>query len=112
MVNGLLIDQEYCSGCHSCEISCRNEHDLPLDQWGIKVGEVGPFVVDKEADKFIWNYYPQVTALCDTCVDRRLRGEKAACELHCLTDAITVGPIDELYKKMEERGSMMSLLIP
>ena len=25
---GLLIDYEYCSGCHACETACKMEHDL------------------------------------------------------------------------------------
>ena len=24
MRNGLLIDYEFCTGCHSCEVACRN----------------------------------------------------------------------------------------
>ena len=41
--NGLLIDNEYCTGCHSCEVACKNEKELPLGQWGIKVLELGPW---------------------------------------------------------------------
>ena len=40
---GLLIDYEYCSGCHSCEIACRNEKDIALDDWGIKLASIGPW---------------------------------------------------------------------
>lgn len=25
---GLLIDNEYCTGCRSCEVACKNENDL------------------------------------------------------------------------------------
>jgi len=39
--NGLLIDTEYCTGCHSCEVACKNEHHIPRGQWGIKLTEVG-----------------------------------------------------------------------
>lgn len=40
---GLMIDNEYCTGCHSCEIACRNELGLPMGQWGIKLLEMGGF---------------------------------------------------------------------
>lgn len=112
MLNGVLIDPEYCSGCHSCEIACRTEKGLTLDQYGIKLCEVGPFVVDEAQDRFIWNFHPLVSDLCDTCTDRRETGEKAACELCCLADAIVVGPVDDLFRRMKEKSAKMSLLVP
>ena len=45
---GLLVDYEWCSGCHTCEVACQLEHGYPSDQWGIKVHEVGP-----------WEYAPK-----------------------------------------------------
>lgn len=27
--NGLMIDYEYCTGCQSCELACKNEHGFP-----------------------------------------------------------------------------------
>ena len=35
----LYIDYEFCSGCHSCEVACRNEIECGIDDWGIKVLE-------------------------------------------------------------------------
>ena len=26
---GLLIDYEFCVGCHACEIACKQEHNRP-----------------------------------------------------------------------------------
>ncbi|MFC1869525.1 hypothetical protein ACFL0H_15530 [Thermodesulfobacteriota bacterium] len=37
--NGLLIDYNYCTGCHSCEIACQQEHDFPAGKNGIIVTE-------------------------------------------------------------------------
>jgi len=37
MQYGMLIDYSLCTGCKSCEVSCRKEHDLPLEEWGITV---------------------------------------------------------------------------
>ena len=34
---GLLIDYEYCTGCYSCEVACKNELKLPHGKWGIKL---------------------------------------------------------------------------
>ena len=29
---GLLVDYEWCSGCHTCEVACQIEHGYPTDQ--------------------------------------------------------------------------------
>ena len=55
--HALYIDFEFCSGCHSCEIACRNELELPLEEWGMKVLE----------DR---NLYGIVSEACDKCIKR------------------------------------------
>lgn len=42
----LFVDYEWCSGCKSCELACRNEHDIPRGQWGIRVLEDKPWKMD------------------------------------------------------------------
>ena len=37
---GLLIDTEWCSGCHSCEMACQMEHALPVGQTGILLNQI------------------------------------------------------------------------
>ena len=37
--NGLLINYNYCTGCHSCKVACQQEHDFPAGKNGIKVTE-------------------------------------------------------------------------
>ena len=37
---GLLIDYEYCTGCHSCEVACAQEYKHEPGVRGIKVFEV------------------------------------------------------------------------
>ena len=38
----LLVDYKYCSGCHSCEVACKNELGLPVGKFGIRVLENKP----------------------------------------------------------------------
>ena len=40
---GLLIDYEYCTGCQSCEVACKEEHGYPVGTWGIRVFDDGPW---------------------------------------------------------------------
>lgn len=108
--NGLLIDYEYCSGCRSCEVSCRNEKNIPREKWGIKMLEVTPWNI--EGDKWGWDYIPVPTELCDLCEDRVAKGEKAPCVLHCLGQCMEIGPVEELAKKMAAKGKKMALFVP
>lgn len=108
--NGILIDYQYCTGCRSCEVACRNEKKIPKDKWGIKMTEVGPFNV--EGDNWEWNFVPVPTQLCDLCEDRLAKGEKAACALHCLGQCMEIGPIEELAKKAAEKGTRVAVFLP
>ena len=67
MANALLIDHEYCTGCRSCEIACRNAHEetMGAEQWGIHVHEEGPWKLTEK--KWEWEYLPFPTHLCDLC---------------------------------------------
>lgn len=108
---GLLIDNYWCTGCHSCEVACKNERNLPLGQWGIKLLELGPWeTMDK--GKFEHRYIPSLTSYCNLCEDRVAAGGVPSCVLHCLASAIEYGPVDELAQKLAERGKASSILIP
>lgn len=107
---GLLIDYEYCTGCHSCEVACKKEKDIPIGKWGIKLAEVGPWKIDD--DKWEWNYIPVPTQLCDLCEDRVNRGEKPSCVHHCLGLCMEHGPVEELAKKMADKGKKVMMFVP
>lgn len=107
---GLMIDYEYCTGCQSCEIACRNEHAFPLDKWGIKVAEFGPY--EMEPGKIEWNYLPFPTSYCDMCSERVAGGGIPTCVLHCLANAIEYGAVEDLSRKMESKGSKAVMFLP
>lgn len=101
---GLLIDYEYCSGCQSCEVTCKEEHNYPVGKWGIKVLEEGPWEIEDGSGVFNYNYIPVPTDLCDLCVERvSATGKEPMCVHHCLANVITYGPIDELAEKLKTK---------
>ena len=51
MEYGLYVDYEWCSGCHACELACKQEHDLKTDEWGIRVVERTYRGKEKVADR-------------------------------------------------------------
>ena len=69
---GLMIDNEYCTGCHTCEIACRNELGLPQGQWGIKLLEMGPW--RKPDGTWEGKYVPVPTTSCNLCEGRVAAG--------------------------------------
>lgn len=111
--NALLFNYEYCSGCHSCEIACRNHLGIGLGKWGIKVTEVEPFRIDeRERDNMEWIFQPVPTRLCDGCEDLVAAGEKPACAHHCLSFCIEYGTMEEMAARAEELGGRVSVFLP
>lgn len=103
---GLLIDYKLCSGCESCVVACKEEHNYPIGQWGIKVYDDGPW--GKKADavygnEFNWNKVPVPTDLCDLCADRQAKHRDPVCVHHCLADVMRFGTIEELAVELAKK---------
>ena len=112
---GLLIDYEYCTGCQACEVACKEEHDLPVGKWGIRVDNDGPWQKDDSNDAgncFNWNIIPVPTDLCDGCAARVARGRKPTCVHHCEADVMRFGPIDELAAELARKPKQVLWALP
>ena len=70
--HGLLIDYEFCTGCHACEMACKVEKGLGEGEWGIKLAQIGPWKLD--GDAWEWDYVPLPTQRCDLCAERVAAG--------------------------------------
>jgi len=106
---GILIDYEYCSGCHSCEVACKKEHDLGKGQFGIQLTQIGPWRKDEK--KWEWIYMPVITSLCNLCAERVADNKLPSCVHHCQAWCMYYGPVDELVQKMNGK-SKMALFTP
>lgn len=95
----LAIAYDYCTGCHSCEVTCRMEHKFPEGQNGIKVTEYGPW----EYGDGKWNFdcIPAPTQQCDQCWERVERGKKPACVHNCYTNCMKFGTMEEVMAEIE-----------
>jgi len=105
---GLLVDYKYCSGCHACEVACKNHLGVGVGKFGIKLLEKGPYQLEGK-DNWDWDYMPVPTALCDMYADRIDAGKKPTCVHHCLAFCLGYGPIDELAKKMKDLGNRVMI---
>ena len=102
---GLLIDYEYCTGCHTCEVACQMEHNLPVGQFGIKLAEIGPWQI--EGDQWQYDYIPTPTEQCNLCGERVAKGKLPTCVQHCQAAVMKFGPVNQLVKEMENKGHMV-----
>lgn len=102
---GLLVDYEYCTGCHSCEVACQMEHGLPTDRWGIKLTQIGPWRLGIDDAEF--SFIPVPTKLCDLCAERTERGELPTCVKHCMSKVIYYGKVDDLTDRLLEKPTQV-----
>lgn len=100
---GLLIDYNYCTGCHTCEVACQQEHDFPVGKNGIQVTE---YEYETHTKVSIDNL-PFPTDLCDLCINRYQQGEEPACVKHCQSRCMKFGYLSDLVAEMEERPKMV-----
>ena len=98
--NGLLIHYEYCTGCHTCEVACQQEHGYPAGQCGIKVTE---YVYTALKKPVAVDYLPFPTELCDLCINRHQHGELPACVKHCQSFCMKFGAIEQLVGEMQSK---------
>ena len=95
---GLLIEYEYCTGCHACEVACKQEHGYPAGRWGIMVKDC----TRETEDRVQVDFLPFPTDLCDLCAPRVAAGEKPACVKHCMAACIDYGEVAGLAEVMEK----------
>ena len=99
---GLLFDAQYCVGCMSCTVACKQENQYDADTWGIKVNEI---IYTKPNGKVMVEFVPYPTDLCNLCAGRISSGEddRPSCVKHCMTKCISYGELSELVKLMEDQ---------
>ena len=98
---GILVDYEWCTGCHSCEFACQMEHGYPVGQTGILVNEIGPWKIDED----VWQlaYMPVPTDQCDLCADRVAKGHEPTCVKHCQAQVLKYGDLEDLAKELARK---------
>lgn len=102
---GILIDYEFCTGCHSCEVACKKELNLPEGKFGIQLAEIGPWQIDDH--RWEWVHMPVITKLCDLCAERTAIGKLPSCVHHCQAWCMYYGTVEELTEKMNGKSRMV-----
>ena len=97
----LVIDYDYCSGCHTCEIACQQEHGLEPDQFGIKLTTIGPDHISE--DHWQYEFVPVPTERCDRCGSRLAEGKQPSCVHHCQAGCMYFGTLEELADVIDKK---------
>ena len=104
-MKGILINYEYCTGCHSCEVACRNEPGAgPRRVRHQAHPEVGPYKYETDIDAetpYEWVYNPTITKACDLCQKRTALGKMPSCVQACQAWCMYYGEAEDLVKKMD-----------
>ncbi len=102
MRNAILIDYQYCTGCHTCEVACQKHLGLKPGKYGIKLTQIGPDQIEER--KWQYEFVPVPTDRCDRCASRVGAGKQPMCVQHCQAGCMEFGPAAELVAKMGEAG--------
>jgi Fe-S-cluster-containing dehydrogenase component len=97
--NGLLIQYDWCTGCHACEVACKQEHNYSEGMCGIRVDEL----VTTGPDRVHVDFVPITTRFCDLCAERTSHGQEPACVKHCQATCMTYGKVTDLAKAQEKQ---------
>lgn len=107
---GLLINYQFCSGCHACEVACKKELGLPQGQFGIKVFQLGPWSYGD--GKWEYDFVPVLSDMCDLCQERVAADKWPSCVHNCQAMCIEYGTVEELVKKADALTGKYSLYVP
>lgn len=94
---GLLIDYEFCTGCHTCQVACNQEYGREAGQSGMHVFE---HVQPLPRGKAYLTFLPFPTELCVLCAPRTKKGLEPACVQHCMANVIKWGRLEDLAVDM------------
>ena len=104
-----LADMHYCTGCHACEVACKQENQHPVGISGIKIIEV---IMEDVAHKRVhYDYVPHFSSNCNLCAPRIASGEdtKPACVKHCGTASLQLRNPGGVGERDGEQAAQHSL---
>ena len=113
-MKGILVNYEFCTGCHSCEVACKKHLGLPAGEFGIKLTETGPFEysgAEGNKDRWEWTWLPVLTKACDMCAERTDAGKLPMCVQHCQAWCMYYGEVEELAKRLADKPKQL-LIVP
>ena len=101
---GILVKYNWCTGCHSCEMACQQEHGFPIGQGGVKALDIRWQI---DGDNWVYDSQPMFSKQCNLCAERTAEGKLPACVHHCQAKCMEYGPVDELVEKLADERQVL-----
>ena len=92
MTHGFYFDAESCIGCRTCQVACKDAHDLPV---GVNYRIVQSFCSGSSTAPRLYHLSLARTG-CTLCAELRAAGGNCACVSACPMRAIEFGDLEEL----------------
>lgn len=92
---GFYFDAESCIGCHTCQVACKDAHDLPV---GVNYRVVRSFCCGEGYEPHLYHISLSQQG-CDLCAELRAAGEPVACQAACPMRCIEFGDLEELAER-------------
>lgn len=113
MAKGILIDYEWCSGCHTCEMACAVETthaSFPEGHCGVKVHEEGIYqIAARPVDRHQHAHLHRPV--------RPVRGaygagepQEPTCVKHCQAHVLQFGDVEDLAKDLAAKPKQVLVL--
>ena len=94
---GFYFDAESCIACHTCQVACKDVHDLPV---GTNYRIVRSFCTGEGFEPRMFHVSLSMPG-CNLCSDLRECGEEPACVVSCPMRCLEFGDIEELRARHE-----------
>lgn len=102
----LYADIERCLGCQSCEVACRQEHDVPTGEWYIRIITVEP---EREEDLRGLYFFPVLSDKCRRCRDVLSPDGEPVCVSSCPTRCLRFAEMNTLNHVIGQRKPLIVL---
>ncbi len=92
---GFYFDAESCIACHTCQVACKDYHNLPI---GTNYRWVYSYCTGKDFKPRSYNLSVSLTG-CNTCKELRDAGEQPVCVASCPMRALEYGDMEDLKRR-------------
>ncbi len=63
----------------------------------------GPWPIKGTDGRFVYDFIPSFSRICDMCEERTAKGKLPSCVHHCQASCMKYGPVEELAKDLEQK---------
>lgn len=104
---GMLLNQDRCIGCFSCQAACRDVNRYSYDEQWMRVVRLDPYYVDGKLRQ-----YHLVAPSLDKCALCYEKDNSPLCTRVCAGKALFVGPVESLLDIMANNNRKGVLFTP